>query len=175
MAGTRNSDRPSLPYGPDVRTGVRTSTQPTPRVPTWSPEELSLIRHIAEEAVAVINLRSSADLYQEAEKTITRKVEAGTRRHRRREIAAWVSLVVALATFVIDRMRLLAAEAEREPPPPITIPIVEPSPNAGQVQTQGNALEQVRRDIDTLLRLEAERAAREIERDAKPAKGRKPR
>lgn len=159
---TTGQDMPARPRGERVPT--------EPRAPVWSPEEISLIRHIAEEVHNVDRERSSAALWSDFEAAVRTKVRELNRPQRRREVGAWSAAIASVVALVIQLLRSWAIEAEREPTPPIAIPIVEPSPNAEQVQSQGATLEQLQLDLEALR---AELAAERAERESK-AKGKRP-
>lgn len=153
----------------DMAARARGERAPTePRQSVWSPEEMSLIRHIAEEAMRVQAGASSAEIYSAA----TREAKAATALATARlRLAVWTlagSLVSALGALAIAYLIKTAREVEVEVTPPIAIPIVEPSPNAEQVETQGEDLRALRDDIEALrAELAAERAK------VKPRKGSK--
>lgn len=150
--------RPSVPYEDIRRVGPRDAP-----IPGFTPEQLSVIRHIAEIAAVTVAEKSSAGIYTDASERADRKVKQGTRRARTREGIAWVSLLAAIATFATAQLRSCANEIELRAAtePTVTIPIpVAPStgPTAEQVTDQAKELAELRSAIANLLAAEQARA-----------------
>lgn len=168
MANPNRTTRPSLPYGPDVRTV--TPSKPAPPAPRpdptigWDPGLLSLIRHIAQETHGVQVADASASMFTEAHNLVKRQVAIASAKLKLTIYVLAASLVSILGAIAIAWLTQKARALEQDPEPlPITIPVVAPAPNAEQVESQGADLQQLRRDLDTLLALERARAEREAE------------
>lgn len=165
--------RPSLPYA-DLRktpspVGVRTSTQPVPTVVQWTPEEISLIRHIAEATGKIQAEQSSAAIFTDAHATMKRELAIALGRLKLAVVLLATSLLTVLGGIALSWLVARSQPPTLELPAPLPIPVVEPSPNAAQVQSQGDDLQQIRSDLDKLLQAERARAEEAPKPKRKPS------